>query len=144
MRVLLEDCLSLAKDILQKEEEIAEWKLAAMSAKNQIITDMPKGGAQQNVMENYMLRLEKLEKEKGLLVRKQQGKWQSVIHLLQRAGIQEDSPCVEMLRIRFMQGYSWNKCVKKMCKKYPDGKWNANKCFRTYSSILHKISGENL
>ena len=130
MKKLLNECLILRRDIESINERIEELNLRIKSPKNQIITDMPKGNNQQNAIEEYLIKKEKLEKMRFDYNRKISGKWQSVYYKCVNNDISKEA--IEILRYRFYYGYTWRVCGEMM-------KWNKNKCFRVYRSVLGKF-----
>ena len=137
----LDECLRITRKINEIRERIEELKSMAMTPRNQIISDMPKGGGTMNATENYIIRLEKLESQIKLLQKERAEAWNVVSDMLHELNRREEVKT--MLWLRFCNGYSWKKCVAKLEEKYPSETWNTNKCFRIYRSFLHKIRSEN-
>lgn len=133
----LDECLRLSRKIAETKEKIEELKALAMSPRNQIISDMPKGGGTINAAESYIIRLEKYEKTLEALRDKRSEEWLKVceafaVYNHRKAEIKT------LLWLRFCNGYSWKRCIDEMAKVFPNETWNANKCFRLYRGFLHK------
>lgn len=130
-----EECFELAKKIKDINEDILELKSKVMSPKNQIISDMPKGKGGTNEIESYIIRLERLERIVTGLKLERALKWNTAGVIIDACGI-TDKETLDMLQLRFYHGYSWNRVAAYMKKKYPTKKWNVNKCFRVFRSVL--------
>lgn len=139
----LDECLLLTRKIAKKREQIEELKAMAISPRNQIISDMPKGGGTINASENYLIKLESLEETYNQLCKERTSKWNEILLVFESYDSKVDET-VMLLWLRFYNGYSWNKCIAEMEKRYPNKYWNANKCFRTYRRFLHKMDEANL
>lgn len=136
----LDECLRLSQQIKKKNELIYNLECCAMSPKNQIITDMPKGsGEHSSPSEEYLIKKERLEKSRNRLQRKLDEKWGKVISILQANGIDHVEK-IYLLKLRFYQGNSWKRSTAIIAKEYPESRWNINKCFRVYRYILCKIN----
>ena len=135
----LDNCLSLAKKIRKKEEDIEELKSRVMSPKGQIISDMPKGGGfGGNALESYYLKLERFNKIKLILQLSLNKHWKIVISEFHRCGI-TDPQVIELMSLRYYKGREWKECCKIMRKKYPENKWNKNKSMRIHRYVLCKL-----
>lgn len=139
MQQKLDSCLRLARQIKKKEDDIEELESRIMSAKNQIISDMPKGGGiGGNELESYLLKKERLEKIKSNLQALLNEKWKIIICEFDNCGI-KDTEIRKMMWYRFYKGHEWKVCAKIMRKKYPEKIWNKNKCMRVYRYVLCKL-----
>lgn len=125
----LQECLNTKRHIDKIDEKITELKVAVYSPKNQIITGMPRSGNNENAIEKYLIKLERLKKKKAELLKQQSELWESIKEKTGDISEQEQY----LLYIRCVEGYPWQKCCKIMQSKY--GKWNVNKCFRIYGKI---------
>ncbi len=134
-----DECLELTRKIKEKEELICELKARVFTPRNQVISDMPRGGGGENEIEKYIIKLEKLETLVKRLKDKRNDKWHLIIVSMSNCGIMEKET-VNLLHLRFYNGLSWEVCSKRMHGLYPDGKWNLNKCFRVYRSVLYKLN----
>lgn len=138
MKKQFDKCLKLSRKIVDIDEEIIELKTMVMSPKNQAITDMPRGGGVANAIENYLIRLEKLERKKSNAEIERNQLWKEIKEICLASGVCEEET-IRLLKERFYCGKSWNKCLNKMIKEYPNSRWNINKCFRVYRAVLCKI-----
>ena len=134
----LDYILDLRRDILSIEERIVELRQITQP-KAQVLSDMPRGGGERkNLIEEYVIKSEKLNKK---LARKKallDSKWEELIRLFDLAGVSQAQR--DMMTARFYYAKPWKACVKHMRKKYPDAQWNEQKCFRVYRKILYKIN----
>ena len=138
----LDECLRITRKIAETKEKIEELEALSMSPRNQIISDMPRGGGgTMNAAESYIIRKEKLERQLTLLKEERAEVWKIVTDMQHE--LNQSKKVESMLWFRFCNGYSWKKCVSKLEEKYPAEEWSANKCFRIYRRFLHKISGDN-
>lgn len=135
----LDTCLEIVRDIRAKDESILTIRYRTMSPKNQVLTGMPigGGGGKSTAMDNYLIRVEKLNKAKERLQKQLDCEWNNVVGIFADHGI-TDAEMIALMQYRFYFGYPWKKCSAKMQEEYPKGRWNINKCFRTYRDILHK------
>ena len=133
----LEKCLEIKREIEDIDEEIIELKSQIASPKNQVLTGMPRGGNNENAMERYLLKVEKLEQRKTNLLKYQAKKWQIALEKLPNISEQEKF----MLHIRFIKGKTWKKCARDLNVKY--GNWNINKVFRIYRKIIKNSKNFN-
>lgn len=125
----LQECLEAKRYIDKIDERITELKTVIYSPKNQVITGMPRGGNNENAIEKYLIKLEKLKSRKADLLKYQSEQWGIVKEKAGNISEQEQY----LLYIRCVEGYSWQKCVSIMQKKYKN--WNINKAFRVYGKI---------
>lgn len=131
-------CLELIKKIKEKNELILEIKYRTLSPKNQIISDMPRGGGMKtNVMDDYLVKVERLQQTKETFQNLLEHEWNNAVKTLEKIGV-KDRETVELMKLRFYYGLPWEKCADKMQERYPDGRWNTNKCFRVYRDICDK------
>lgn len=135
----LDECMELRERINKVNEQIIELKTKIMSPKNQIISDMPRGGKQSNSIEAYIIKHEKLERKKTVLMNELEEIWQTIdmSHL-------SDAQC-KLLHLRYYCGLEWKKCSRIMCEVVSI-KFNENRCYREHRNaldILHKNSFEN-
>lgn len=139
----LDECLRISRKIKDIEEQIIILKSRVMSAKNQVISDMPKGGGKQtNDMDTYLMKLEKYEQIKDAYKKELNEQWEYALKILRQIGVTKDET-ISLLKFRFYYGYAWKKCYRKMQDKYKEQKWTLNKCFYIYNGILHKAKHKN-
>ena len=132
----LESCLRLRRKINDIDEKIKTLRAAILSPKNQVITGMPRGGNNDNAIERYLVKCEKLQRRKDILLSHQKSIWLDIEDKAKAANIPEQD--IYLLYLRFVKGKKWNKCAVKMNKKY--GNWNINKVFRIYRRTLDILS----
>ena len=135
----LDECLEVARKIKDIEDDILELESRTMSPKNQIITNMPKGGGSQDSgQDRYLIKLEKLQARKNYWCATLNSKWNiAKLALINHANV-KDTRTFELLKLRFYYGYPWKKCAARMSEKHSTENWNINKCFRVYRSVLYK------
>lgn len=126
----LEECLILKKEIDEIDEKIYEIRVRILSAKNQIITGMPRGGSAENAIEKYLLEVEYQMQKKDNLLERQAKLWHKALKKLPKIQPQEKY----LLQLRFIRGLSWKKCEAEMNIAY--GNWNSNKIFRIYRKLF--------
>lgn len=120
----LEQCLKIRRDINDIENKLAVLRAAIESPKNQIMTGMPRGGVQENPLDKYLIKAEQLEKQKCELITQQKHLWTTARKKLKNISSEE----LYIMRLRFVDGLTWKKCVAVMNCKY--GNWNINRAFR--------------
>ena len=125
----LQECLTTKKKIDKLDARIYELRSAVLAPKNQIITDMPKSrGGVGNPIEKYLLRLERLQARKDILLAYQREQWEKAQRKAQMT--KQES---YLLYLRVISGLPWKKCVALTNKRYPS--MNENKAFRIYRRI---------
>ena len=139
----LYECLRLSREIKEKVEAILELNSRALSPKNQVISDMPKGGGgDMNALDCYLQKKERLEKKKDELCVIRDRHWDKATETFRKNGV-TNPETITLMWFRFYKGCSWKGCAAKMREKYNNGKWNTNKCFRVYREVLCKINNYN-
>ena len=131
---MFDECLNLSRKIDNVYEKMYTLKVKATSPKNQIITDMPKGSGQGDMIERYLIELERLENKLKKLTQKRNTIWKQINEMFS-----DNKETVEMLKWRFFCAYSWKECEEIMKCKYPNSNWNINKCFRVYRNAVYKL-----
>lgn len=140
----LDECYSVAKKINDKNDEIFELKMKIGSPKNQIITDMPRGGNPENAIENYLFKLERLQKKIKTLETQRDLIWNRAKEIMREYDILGDKEAVSMLYFRYYKGFPWKECARLLMIGYKNSNWNENKCFRVHRKILDKIDNMNV
>lgn len=136
--ICLDECLSISEKIKEIEDEITELESRTMSPKNQIISDMPKGGGKQvNNIESYLIKLEKLTQKKEDKKRELELWWKITLDEFKKIGVIEEEK-ISLMKYRYYYGYEWKKCLCEMQSKYENSKWTINRCYYINHSILHK------
>lgn len=126
----LEQCLELRRKINGINERIEELRSSIETPKCQTLSDMPKGGGERNTIEEYIIKLERLEQKKAVIEQHLVSDWRTISADLKKNGVFDD--VILMLKYRFFYGYRWKKCAVHM-------QWNENKCFREYRAFLSKM-----
>ena len=117
------------------KEKIIVLEMQACAPKSGEITGMPMGGGDvSNPIEMYLERKEKLEGKLGVLNERLNNQWKQALYLMRVADIKRQTRY--MMYLRFYKGLPWEKCNEIMQEKYPNSKWNENKCFREYRKVL--------
>jgi len=125
----LKKCLSIRRRIQDIDERIKEYKYSAMSPKNQIITDMPRSHSSENGSDNYLLKVEKYEHKKELLLSELNDTWNCILNTYKQNDVPKET--IILIHYRFYCGNSWKKTCEYMQQRFPCSNWNENKCFRT-------------
>lgn len=136
----LDECLELKREINKKHNKIVEIEAIITSPKNQIITGMPRSGSNDNAMDRYLIKKEKLQEQKENLQKQLDEKWDYVLSIFAKSDITVET--AELLQLRFYKGLPWKICVLRLQKKHPKNGWNKNKAFRLYGKaeiIFRKI-----
>ena len=121
---------------VQDKLELLQMKID--SPRSSVISDMPRGGGGGgNPLEDYIERKEEYEEKLRFLLNRLDKLWADAYYMMDSAKI--DSQVQVMMYLRFAKGLKWEKCAETLAEKYPDGKWNENKCFRKYREVLRKI-----
>lgn len=125
----LKEYIETKREIKIIEEKIEFLESKKTSIKSQIITDMPRGEAEQDRLGQLLIQIEELidsynEKQDKLL--KQQLKIEKCIDKL------EDSIDRNIMRLRYLEGYTW----ERMCVLL-NYSWNG--IHKKHRKILKKI-----
>lgn len=134
----LDEILKTRKKMRDIEIRIYELREIVRQPKSQIISDMPRGGDRKNTIEEYIVKLERLESKLHSLQKYIDEVWIGVEHIFDDC----DIPIMhrKLMAFRFYDGNQWRKCVKLMAEKYHGVKWNENKLFRIYRNVLVKVN----
>ncbi len=131
--IILDEMAAIIKKIKKEQEKLLFLELQATTPKSPTYSDMPKGGGNaSNPIEQYAIKKEELQGKIDVLKDKLESLWNEAEKQMQ--GVDEQTKA--LMLYRFKNGFRWEKCSKKMQRKYPDGKWNLNKCFRKYREVL--------
>ena len=134
----LDKILDLRRDIYSIEERLVELRQITQP-KAQVISDMPRGGGERkNLIEEYVIKAEKLERKLRRKRAELDNRWSEVVCVFNEAGVTQAQQT--MMKERFYNAKPWKVCVKSMQKVYPDSKWNEQKLFRMYRDVLYKIN----
>lgn len=129
----LTECLIVKDKINDINDKIRELRAVISSPKGQVITGMPRGGSnKENAFDKYLIKVERLERQKKDLLKYRDSQWQKAINKLPDITEEEKA----LLRYRYIDGLPWKKCVVMMNKEYT--KWSINRCFQV-NRKAHKI-----
>ena len=132
-----DEILNIRREI--NDIDIRLYELKQMTQpKAQIISDMPRGGDRKNLIEEYVIKAEALHKKRDTLCYAIKEKWQGIESLFVVCGVKAEERYVMWLR--FFNGLPWKKCSKEMCNEYKSDKWNEQRLFRVYRSVLVKVN----
>lgn len=134
----LDVCLDIRNKINDVDEEIEMLKAVATSPSGQVLSDMPRSGRIGNAIEDYIIRLEKLEQKRMRLEYKLKKAWSNAFIILHNSNAPNKS--IKLLYFRYTKGLSWKECVEKMRELYPNELWNENKIFRLNRQALAKVT----
>lgn len=136
--MIFERLTDTVKRIEEIKENIIFLEMRACAPKSGEITGMPKdGGNASNPIETYLEKKEELEEKLALLSERLKSQWRKAVHLMRLSNVNEQSEY--MMYLRFYKGLPWKQCTLRLKAKYPDGKWNENKCFREYRNTLIRV-----
>lgn len=133
----LTECLNTRRKINEINDKLYELRASVLSPKSQVITGMPRsgGGGDNNAIERYMIRAEKLTEKVERLEAYQAEQWEIVLSRAKEARISVRN--IELLYYRYVKGLSWKVCTAKMKKKYKW--WNINTSFRKHRETLYAL-----
>ena len=141
---LLNHCLELKGKIDLINDRIADIESKLSSPKNQIISDMPRGGGGgESITDKLLDRKWALTEKKVMYEAELNSKWIKIHKALNGIGATEEQ--IVLFQLRFREGLLWKDCQKYMQKHYGDT-WNENKVYRvnrTLLSKMHKIEKES-
>lgn len=135
---IFDEIADVRDKIKEIQNKIKCLQLEAASPRSCEFSDMPKSGRNaSNPIEQYYLKTEDLTNKLDALKLKFERLWQKAAYQMNMAGI--DKQAQKMMYYRFVCGLQWEKCAIALDKKYPDSRWNVNKCFRVYRRVLCKM-----
>lgn len=137
----LDLCLKLRREINEIHEHISELRSKMESARNQVISDMPKSKSVNSGIESYIIKCERLEEKRDKKYKELDETWDRIRQSFILCGVKEIEE--RAMFYRFVLGFKWNTVAAKMSEDHQDQNWNANKCFRTYRSVLYKLRKYN-
>ena len=136
--MIFEKMANTYQRIEEIKEKIIVLEMQACTPKSGEITGMPMDSNNaSNPIDMYLERKEKLEEKLEVLNDRFKSQWKQAIHLMKLAGIKRQTRY--LMYLRFCKGLPWKKCNTIMQEKYPNSKWNENKCFREYRNTLIKV-----
>lgn len=130
----LKTMCDIHKQIREVDEDIAAIREQIESPKSQVYSDMPKGEAFGNAIENALIKIEKLERKREFLCTRLVSEWLKCERLFNSCNISEQQ--IKLMEYRYLQGLSWNNCVRLIAAKYPHELWNANKAYRIHKRVI--------
>lgn len=136
--MIFENISNTYQRIEKVKEKIMVLEMQACEPRPSEITGMPRnGGNASNPIELYLERKEELESKLYELNERLKSQWKKALCLMKSADIKRQTRY--MMYLRFYKGLPWKKVNAIMQEKYPNGKWNENKCFREYRNTLIKV-----
>ncbi len=137
----LDECLRLTREIEKVREKLLIIKAAISEPKNQVISDLPRGGNNPvNAIEMYLEKAEQYEDDLRTLKNERTENWETFNRIAAESDVTKED--VHLMQLRFMRGYSWNKCTAVMRSRHGD-KWNTNRTFRRYRKVLSNCTKIN-
>ena len=136
----LDEIIELRRDINSIIERLTELKQMTQP-KVQTISDMPRGGERKNVIEEYIIKSERLQNKLNNKKLQLDRKWEELKKLCENAKLTEAQ--LKVITNRFYFAKSWRECVLIMRIAYPDTEWNEQKLFRIYRNVLSKLNRKN-
>lgn len=124
--------------IKKTQDKIEYLEMKADTPRSSVFSDMPKGGGGAgNPLEQYIVRKEELTEKLTALKARLERLWHKAARQMSDVGVEKQTR--RMMYLRFVCGLQWEKCAVLLNEKYPNCKWNVNKCFRKYRDVLYKI-----
>lgn len=136
----LDEIIELRRDINSIIERLTELKQMTQP-KVQTISDMPRGGERKNVIEEYIIKSERLQNKLNNKKLELDRKWEELKKLCENSKLTEAQ--LKVITNRFYFAKSWRECVLIMRTAYPDTEWNEQKLFRIYRNVLSKLNRKN-
>lgn len=128
--------ISVTKGKIEKVKDKLEYlQMKIDSPRSCVISDMPRGGGNAgNPLEQYVEKKEELMGKLARLERTLERQWIKARSLMDAANIDDQTQV--MMYYRFDCGLQWEKVALALTKKYPQNRWNVNKCFRKYREVI--------
>ena len=123
--------------IKKVQDKIEYLEMKADTPRSSVFSDMPKGGGVGNPLEQYIVKKEELTEKLTALKTRLERLWRKAARQMSAVGVERQTR--RMMYLRFVCGLQWEKCAVMLNEKYPNCKWNVNKCFRKYRDVLYKI-----
>ena len=138
MKELSEKWYELKKRIKENNDDIEEIETALYYPRNQVVTDMPRGGGSRgNTVDRLLAKLERLKAEREMLKSEHYVLWNKILEKLNICGASEDVK--KLFELRFYHFKQWKECVPLMTK-FSGEEWNENRVYREYRSICEKCT----
>lgn len=136
MRALLSECYELTKQIKELEEKILEIETVLYSPRNQIISDMPKGGGgTESTVDKLLYKLDQLKEKRKEIKQAHAEKWKEISKMLCCCTYDEKM----LFKLRFYYGLEWKACSIVMSNE-THRKWDENRIFRVYRSVCENYT----
>lgn len=133
----LSNLLSLNKKIAETDDKILEIRERVTSPKNQIISDMPRGGGtMENALDNALSKIEHYETRKAYLNDLLVSDWLICEDILISCNISPEQ--IELFRYRYFYALPWKKCIAAMAKHYSNESWSESKGYRLHREALSR------
>lgn len=127
------------KRIKDLEEKMWFLEVQTLTPRTTTYSDMPKGrGKSSNPIEEYAIKHEYFSEKLEKMKQNRDKKWNEAKKQMMKAEI--DTQAIDLMRYRYLKGVKWSFCTILMNRRYPDGNWNENKCFKEHKKILQKIT----
>ena len=137
MRELFDDCYNLKVRILELDERIEEIQTVLYYPKNQMLSDLPKGGGTDSTLDNLLTKLDELKEEKSIQEAAHADKWAQIVERLDKCNVPQSEK--DLLELRFYFGFTWKYCIPIMTERTGE-EWNENKVYRIYRDVCEKCT----
>ena len=135
---ILDEIAYTVKKIKKINDKIKYLEMKADAPRSSVFSDMPKGGGVAgNPLEQYIVKKEELAEKLTASNARLERLWRKAARQMSDVGVERQTR--KMIYLRFVCGFQWEKCAVMLNDKYPNCKWNVNKCFRKYRDVLYKI-----
>ena len=134
---MLDEVLAIRKKIKNLDERIFEIRSKIESPKNQIISDMPRGGSGKNILDKLLDKVKRLETKRTALYVELASEWHKCEIVFKSCNISERHK--ELMKLHYYEGLSWRYCERNLKRLYPYENWNENKVFRINRITKEKI-----
>jgi hypothetical protein len=135
---ILDEIAYTYKRLKRAKERLQDFEMAQDTPRSSVFSDTPKGAwnVSNPLEDNYIRKEELINKCKEIEARLEK-QWHKAVAQMTAAQINEQVR--EMLFLRFVRGWQWEKCATKLNEDYPNRHWNTNKCFREYRNAVIKL-----
>ena len=134
---LLDECYNFKESFDDINNDIIEIETALYYPRNQVITDMPRGGATGNAVDNLLTKLEGLKAEREMLKAEHNAVWNEILKKLNSCGASENVK--KLFELRSCQFYQWKDCAPIMAE-FTGEEWNVSKVYRIRRAICEKCT----
>lgn len=138
MRELFDECYNLKLSVMELDERIEEIQTVLYYPKNQLLSDMPKGGGgTDSTVDNLLIKLDNLRREREIKAAAHRVKWAEIVKMLDKCNVTKEEK--ELFKLRFYFGLMWKACIPIMNQRTNE-EWNENRVYKTYRSICEKCT----